>query len=583
MPRPASDSRWHARLALGLLLAPALLWLGALIVLPHVDLALLSFRERIGPRHYVPSLAQYKTFFVEPLYWHVFLRTAVMSVIATLVTLVLAFPIAWIIAKLAPGRAGSLLFIVCLIPFWLSETVRTLGWMILLRESGVLPALLVKLGLTDMPVELLYRDATIMVGLVYTSLLFMVVPLVSSLESLDNSLIEAAYDLGRGRILHLAQHRDSARRARHYRRMHRGFHADSRKLSDADFARRQELAMVHGADLHPIHHPVQLGTGCRFRLPAIGAVHRHGGDRPAPQRPAVRRCDEAHMIPSLPRPTWLRASTAAYLVAFLSFLFLPLIVVAVFAFNDAPYPAPPWRGFTLDWFLGNAALGRTGLFADSELLGSIGTSCMVAVWVTVLSALVGTANAFLIERGSFRGKQALSLMMMAPLVISGVILGISILAFASRIAEFADDTFGLEWDFLRPGLPLVVLGQFSYIATIATLTISARLRRFDRTLEEAALNLGASKAAVFRTILLPYLRPALLGSAAISFLMSFADFNTTLMLVGADSPLTVTMYARMREGASPVLNAVSLFLMIASAVLALSLLRRRTGPRPPGA
>ncbi len=173
------DSRWHGRLALGLLLAPALLWLGALIILPHVDLAVLSFRERVGPRQYAASLTQYKTFFAEPLYWHVFLRTAVMSVIATLLTLLLAFPIAWIIAKLARGRAGSLLFIICLIPFWVSETVRTLGWMILLRESGVLPALLVKLGLTAMPVELLYRDATILVGLVYTSLLFMVVILRS--------------------------------------------------------------------------------------------------------------------------------------------------------------------------------------------------------------------------------------------------------------------------------------------------------------------------------------------------------------------------------------------------------------------
>jgi spermidine/putrescine transport system permease protein len=281
------------------------------------------------------------------------------------------------------------------------------------------------------------------------------------------------------------------------------------------------------------------------------------------------------MIPSLPRPLWLQATTAVYIVAFLAFLFLPLIIVAVFAFNDAPYPAPPWRGFTLDWFLGNSSAGRTGLFADGELLGSIGTSCIVAVWVTVLSVVVGTANAFLLERGRFPGKQALSVLMLAPLVIPGVILGISILAFASRIAEFADDVFGLEWDFLRPGLPLVVLGQFSFIATISTLTLSARLRRFDRTLEEAALNLGASRAAVFRTIVLPYLRPALLGSAAISFLMSFEDFNTTLMLVGADSPLTVMMYGRMREGATPVLNAVSLFLMVASAALALTFMRRR--------
>jgi spermidine/putrescine transport system permease protein len=193
----AVQARWRSAPHLGLLLAPALLWLGALIILPHADLAVLSFRERVAPRQYVASLAQYKTFFLEPLYWHVFVHTAVMSVIATFMTLLLAFPIAWIIAKLARGRARRLLFIVCLIPFWVSETVRTLGWMILLRESGVLPALLVKLHITcRVPVELLYRDATVFVGLVYTSLLFMVVPLVSSLESLDNSLIEAAYDMG---------------------------------------------------------------------------------------------------------------------------------------------------------------------------------------------------------------------------------------------------------------------------------------------------------------------------------------------------------------------------------------------------
>ena len=191
-------SRWHGRLTLGLLLAPAVLWLGALIVLPHTDLAILSFRERVAPHRYVASLAQYKTFFTEPLYWHVFVRTAIMSVVATQLTLLLAFPIAWIIAKLLKGRASSLLFILCLIPFWVSETVRTLGWMILLRESGVLPSLLMKLGVTDAPIEFLYHDATILVGLIYTSLLFMVIPLISSLESLDDSLIEAAYDLGAG-------------------------------------------------------------------------------------------------------------------------------------------------------------------------------------------------------------------------------------------------------------------------------------------------------------------------------------------------------------------------------------------------
>jgi len=186
----------RARLALLLLMAPALVWLIGLIVLPHVELAILSLRTRVAPRVYEIGLDQYRTFIEEPLYWHTFVRTAAMSIVATLCTLLVAFPTAWYVAKIARGRMKSALLVLCLIPFWVSETVRTLGWMILLRESGVLPRLLVDLGITSAPVEMLYHDATILVGLVYTSLLFMIVPLVSALESLDDSLIEAAYDLG---------------------------------------------------------------------------------------------------------------------------------------------------------------------------------------------------------------------------------------------------------------------------------------------------------------------------------------------------------------------------------------------------
>ena len=279
------------------------------------------------------------------------------------------------------------------------------------------------------------------------------------------------------------------------------------------------------------------------------------------------------MIPSLPRPLWARLGTWGYAGLFFFLLFLPLAVVAVFAFNNAPYPAPPWKGFTLDWFWSNNPQ-RVGLFGDRPLLGSIWTSTKVALWVTGASLLVGTVNAFLIERVRFPGKQALYLMMLAPLVIPGVILGISILAFASHIANLADDLWGIELEFLRPGLVLVALGQFSFVASITTLSVLARLKRFDISLEEAAYNLGASGFTVFRTITLPYLRPALIGSAAIAFLMSFENFNTTLMLVGSDAPLTIMMYGRMREGASPVLNAVSLVLMLLTAAMAVVMLGR---------
>ena len=186
----------QSRLGLILLLTPLVLWLSLLIIIPHIDMLLVSLRERVGVGEYQTSLANYLAFLTEPLYLWTFLRTALMSVLATALTLLIAFPVSYYIAKIAKGRMQSALFLLCLVPFWVSELVRTFGWMILLRETGVFSSLLQWLGLVDGPVEMLYNDVAMMVGLVYTSMLFMVVPLVTTLESLDDSIIEAGYDLG---------------------------------------------------------------------------------------------------------------------------------------------------------------------------------------------------------------------------------------------------------------------------------------------------------------------------------------------------------------------------------------------------
>jgi len=277
------------------------------------------------------------------------------------------------------------------------------------------------------------------------------------------------------------------------------------------------------------------------------------------------------MIPSIPQPRSFRAIYAAYVIAFFIYLAAPLVVVAVFAFNDSVFPSPPWQGATLDWFLGDTS-PRIGLFNDKPLVESIWISTVVAFFVTVLSIAAGTSNAFLFERHNFRLKGFFYMLMLLPLVIPGVILGISILVFSSTIVNWIEAMTEIDIEALRPGLVLVVLGQFAFIATIATLIISARLKRFDRTLEDAALNLGATKSTAVRTITLPYLRPAFIGAGIVAFLMSFENFNTTLMLVGSDAPLTITMFTRLREGSTPVLNAVSLLLVIVSAVLALAVI-----------
>jgi spermidine/putrescine transport system permease protein len=274
------------------------------------------------------------------------------------------------------------------------------------------------------------------------------------------------------------------------------------------------------------------------------------------------------MLSSIPRPPGIRFIYNAYIALFFVYLAAPLIVVAIFAFNDSLFPSLPWKGFTLAWFF-NDIEPKLGLFHDSRILAGFGNSFTVAVFVTILSIFTGTSTAFLFERYEFRFKSFFYMLMLAPLVIPGVILGISILVFSSAIASGVDTSTGYEPSFLRPGLPLVVLGQFSFIATISTLVIAARLRKFDRSLEEAALNLGATPTVALLTIILPYLRPAMLGSAIVSFLISFENFNTTLILNGSNAPLTVTMFDRMREGSTPVLNAVSLTLMIGSGLLGL--------------
>jgi spermidine/putrescine transport system permease protein len=186
----------RTKLGLILLMSPLLLWLTTLIIIPHMDMLYVSMREKVGVRQYEIGFGNYLTFFTEPLYWNTFARTAYMSLVATGLTLLIGFPISYYIAKIAKGRLKLSLFLLCLVPFWVSELVRTYGWMILLRETGIFSTFLQWAGLASQPVEMLYNDASIMVGLVYTSMLFMVVPLVTTLDSLDDSMIEAGYDLG---------------------------------------------------------------------------------------------------------------------------------------------------------------------------------------------------------------------------------------------------------------------------------------------------------------------------------------------------------------------------------------------------
>ena len=275
------------------------------------------------------------------------------------------------------------------------------------------------------------------------------------------------------------------------------------------------------------------------------------------------------MIRTLPNSKSYLSGFRLFTLLYFVFLFAPLVVTMILAFNNSMFPSLPWKGFTLDWFFGEGPQ-KIGIFYDKMNLRAIATSFKVAISVSMLSVAVGTMASFLFEEEDFKFKGALYFLMIAPLVIPGVILGISILLFSTTVGLFIENTFGIDIKILRPGFWLIVLGQFSFITTIVTMTISARLKKFDRALEEAASDLGANRFEVIRLITLQYLKPSIIGGAAIAFLMSFENFNTTTFLISSQPTLPIILYQQVRDGSTPVINAISFILIVSVSIVAVA-------------
>ncbi|SEP73929.1 spermidine/putrescine transport system permease protein [Faunimonas pinastri] len=247
----------------------------------------------------------------------------------------------------------------------------------------------------------------------------------------------------------------------------------------------------------------------------------------------------------------------AYLVLFFLYLFVPLAIMGAATFNDSRFPTVmPWQGTTLKWF--------DALWADGQMWNALGITVVIGLLVVLISVPIGLAAALLLGSLHARARSFLYALMISPLLTPGVIIGISTLVFWRRF-----DVPG--------GIGLSVLAQSSYIAAYVMLMVTARLQRFDRSLEEAALDLGASHIQTFRRITLPYLRPALIAAAFIAFLQSFENYNTTLFVRGIRQTLTIYIATKVRTGVTPAVNALGLVLIAVTVVGAAvyEILRRR--------
>jgi spermidine/putrescine transport system permease protein len=231
-----------------------------------------------------------------------------------------------------------------------------------------------------------------------------------------------------------------------------------------------------------------------------------------------------------------------YMALFLIYLLVPLLVMSGAAFNDSKLPTViPWKGLTDRWFI--------ELWNDNRVWIAFRNTLFVALGVVAISVPIGTAGAILINSVSGRWRATLYGLMVAPILIPGVVIGISTLLFWSHLS-------------VGSGLHLSVLGQVSYIASFVMLLVLARLQSFDPGLEEAALDLGASHGQVMRRILLPHLYPAIGAGAAIAFFQSIENFNVTLFTRGGADTLTVYVFSKVRSGITPTINALALLLIL---------------------
>ncbi|WP_027245802.1 ABC transporter permease [Leisingera daeponensis] len=260
------------------------------------------------------------------------------------------------------------------------------------------------------------------------------------------------------------------------------------------------------------------------------------------------------------RFTFMRLSLWVYLGVFFAYLLGPLVIMSATAFNSPAFPRmTPWECLTFEWF--------AALFRDERILNGIWNSILVGAGTVVLSVAMGLAGALMLTQIWPKLRATYYTIIIAPILIPGVVLGISTLVFWDRINR----VLGLGADsWLSNGLFLTIIGQSTFIASYCMLVLVARLQRYDVALTEAALDLGASHAQAFRKVLLPFMRPAIASAAVLAFLASFENYNTTTFTFGEYPTLTIELAQKVRYGITPAISALAFIIVVLTVIAALA-------------
>jgi spermidine/putrescine transport system permease protein len=244
-----------------------------------------------------------------------------------------------------------------------------------------------------------------------------------------------------------------------------------------------------------------------------------------------------------------------YALLVFAFLYLPIVVLILYSFNRQGVGGFPPKQLTFDWY--------RLLFSDSAIWDSVLNSLLVAAGAVVLSLTLGLLAALALDRATFPGKSIFRRLVLLPLILPGIITGLSLLMFA-------------VFSGLQLSLATVFLGHGTALISVATTELFAGLQKTDRAQEEASLDLGATPWQTFWRVTLPNLKLSLIAAGLLIFTLSMDEIAVTFFLIGRDNTLPLEIWARLRRGITPEINAISTLIFAVSVILILIWYRIRT-------
>ncbi len=478
------------------------------------------------------TLENFQRIIETPVYRDVAWRTIQMAVLVTLADIVLAFPIAYYMARVASPRTRNLLVIAVLMPLWANYLVKAYAWRTILSEGGIVNWALAPLGLSFDG----YSTVGLWLVFTYLWLPFMILPVYAGLERIPSSLFEASADLGGRSLRDVPPCRPAAR---------------------LSCGRR-------GLDLHVLAHPRRLH---RARAHHERAVHRHGHlqhprsgashgrrllarpdrrrDRVPPRRPQAEGVRVAVTEPRLTR--WLlRLGTGLTL----AFIYGPLVVIALYAFNRNVTQAWPIEKFSTRWF--------SVAFEDEAVRKALTLSVVAALGATAIALVLGTLASLAVARYRFFGREVITFAVILPIALPGIVTGLALQATIIDVLGPLGVSFGLA---------TIIVGHATFCVVVVYNNVIARMRRTAGSLDEASVDLGADYWQTFRYVLFPQLRTALLAGGLLAFALSFDEVVVTIFTSGAEQTLPIWIFATLSRPAQlPIVNVVALFVIVASII-----------------